>query len=117
MKEDGYLFDLRCISPEEMAQLPDIIRPVFSDKAQFWFRNFEKIFVALSGEDTVRACQPDLHVLAGLESTGVVVTGPGAGDEYDFVSRYLAPGAGIPDGSGNRLHTCHCGAILGRKTA
>lgn len=47
--EDGYLLDLPCIPPEEMAQLPDIICPVFSNKAQFWFRNFENIFVVLSG--------------------------------------------------------------------
>lgn len=97
VKEDGYLLDLPSIPPEEMAQLPDIIRPVFSDKAQFWFRNFENIFVVLSGEDAVRACQPDLHVLAALGPTGVVVTGQGAAGEYDFVSRYFAPGAGIPE--------------------
>lgn len=95
--EDGYLLDLPCIPPEEMAQLPEIIRPLFSDRAVFWFRNFENIFVVMSGEEAVRECQPDLHVLAGLGSVGVVVTGQGTGSEYDFVSRYFAPGAGIPE--------------------
>lgn len=94
---DGYLLDLHCIPPEEMAQLPETIQPVFSGKAQHWFRNFENIFVVLNGEEAVRSCQPDLQLLARLGSVGVVVTGLGSGSRYDFVSRYFAPGAGIPE--------------------
>ena len=97
VKEDGYLLDLPCISPEEMPQLPEIIQPVFSDKAQHWFRNFENIFVVLNGEDAVRPCQPDLQLLARLGPVGVVITGQSNGSQYDFVSRYFAPGAGIPE--------------------
>lgn len=97
VKGDGYLLDLPCIPPEEMTHLPKVIHPVFSGKAQHWFRNFENIFVVLSGEDAVRSYQPDLHLLARLGPVGVVITGLGSGSQYNFVSRYFAPGAGIPE--------------------
>jgi len=97
VKENGYLLDLPCIPPEDLAQLPDIISQIFSNQAENWFRNFENIFVVLSGEDAVRACQPDLSALAGLGPVGVVITGQSTSSQYDFVSRYFAPGAGIPE--------------------
>lgn len=95
--KDGYLLDLPCIPPEEMTHLPEIISPVFSELAVSWFRNFENIFVVMNGENAVRTYQPDMHALAGLGPVGVVVTGQGTNSQYDFVSRYFAPGAGIPE--------------------
>lgn len=97
VKDDGYLLNLPCIPPEEMTNLPEIISPIFNGQAIFWFRNFENIFVVLDGEDAVRAYRPDLHVLSELGSVGVVVTGQGVNSQYDFVSRYFAPGSGIPE--------------------
>lgn len=120
VKEDGYLLDLPCIPPEKIAQLPDIVSTVFSGQAQFWFRNFENIFVVLSGEDAVRACQPDLNVIAELGPIGVVVTAQGAGSQYDFVSRYFAPGSGIPEdqvtGSIHATLVPYWAEKLGKKT-
>jgi PhzF family phenazine biosynthesis protein len=46
-------------------------------------------------EDDVAAINPDFEVLKELDSQGVIVTA--AGDSCDFVSRYFAPAAGIPE--------------------
>jgi PhzF family phenazine biosynthesis protein len=46
-------------------------------------------------EDDVAAINPDFEVLKELDSQGVIVTA--AGDGCDFVSRYFAPAAGIPE--------------------
>ena len=43
----------------------------------------------------VAALQPELDAIAKLEAQGVVITAPG--DDCDFVSRYFAPAAGIPE--------------------
>jgi PhzF family phenazine biosynthesis protein len=43
----------------------------------------------------VAALQPELEAIAKLEAQGVVITAPG--DDCDFVSRYFAPAAGIPE--------------------
>ena len=46
-------------------------------------------------EKEVAALQPNFEMVALLDAQGVVVTAPG--DECDFVSRYFAPAAGIPE--------------------
>lgn len=46
-------------------------------------------------EDDVAAIQPDFETLAQLGTRGTIVTAPGK--ECDFVSRFFAPGAGIPE--------------------
>jgi len=46
-------------------------------------------------EDEVRALRPDFEKLKTLDRLGVIVTAPGR--TADFVSRFFAPGAGIPE--------------------
>lgn len=46
-------------------------------------------------EDEVRALQPNFEALKTLDRLGVIVTAPGR--TADFVSRFFAPGAGIPE--------------------
>jgi PhzF family phenazine biosynthesis protein len=45
---------------------------------------------------TVRALTPDMAAIVALGVHGLIVTAPGDGD-YDCVSRFFAPGAGIPE--------------------
>jgi PhzF family phenazine biosynthesis protein len=52
-------------------------------------------FVVYSTEEEVRAIKPDMNLLAGLDALGVIVTAKG--NSSDFVSRFFAPGAGIPE--------------------
>jgi len=51
--------------------------------------------VRLADESTVRRLVPDLAALARVDRRGVIVTAPG--QVYDFVSRFFAPGAGVPE--------------------
>ena len=46
-------------------------------------------------EADVCALEPDFVRLAALDTFGVIVTAPGA--TVDFVSRFFAPGAGVPE--------------------
>ena len=46
-------------------------------------------------EQAVRELQPDMAALARLDTLGVIATAPG--DDCDFVSRFFAPRAGIPE--------------------
>lgn len=73
-------------------------------------------YVRLRSEDEVRALDPDLPELALLHPHGVAVTAPG--EEVDFVSRYFAPGSGIPEdavtGSIHAALTPYWAARLGR---
>lgn len=49
----------------------------------------------LETEADVLACEPDLQAVAALDTFAVIVSGPGT--DSDFVSRFFAPAAGIPE--------------------
>lgn len=56
--------------------------------------------VRLPDADAVRGLQPEMSALAALEEArGVIVTAPfpDSEDEVDFVSRFFAPGVGVPE--------------------
>jgi len=46
-------------------------------------------------QEDILALQPDMHWLSQLDCLGICVTAPGA--EVDFVSRFFAPRAGVPE--------------------
>ena len=46
-------------------------------------------------EEQVRGLQPDFARIAQLEGMGVIASAPG--DQVDFVSRFFAPKAGVPE--------------------
>jgi PhzF family phenazine biosynthesis protein len=53
--------------------------------------------VAVDSAATVRALAPDLARLATVPTRGVIVTALSDEARFDFVSRFFAPGAGIPE--------------------
>lgn len=54
-----------------------------------------KMMAVLESEAQVLAAAPDLQAVAAWPEDGLIVTAPGA--TCDFVSRYFAPAAGIPE--------------------
>ncbi len=50
-------------------------------------------------EAEIAALAPDMAKLAALEIRGVIATAPGAAPEIDYVLRFFAPGAGVPEDS------------------
>jgi predicted PhzF superfamily epimerase YddE/YHI9 len=49
----------------------------------------------LETEQAVREVRLDMIALARLDCLGVIITAPG--ENFDFVSRFFAPGAGVPE--------------------
>jgi len=72
--------------------------------------------VVVQDEATVRALQPRMEHLLQLETRGVIVTA--RGEQADFVSRFFAPAAGIPEdpvtGSAHCALTPYWAARLGK---
>lgn len=60
-------------------------------------RNQFDYLVEVDAEDTVRRLAPNHAALAALPVRGVIVTSRAASAGYDFVSRFFAPGAGVPE--------------------
>jgi predicted PhzF superfamily epimerase YddE/YHI9 len=53
------------------------------------------LLAVFDDEEVVRRMRPDLAAVARLGYFALIVTAPGKGS--DFVSRFFAPGAGIPE--------------------
>jgi PhzF family phenazine biosynthesis protein len=64
--------------------------------ASYVGRNQFDYIVELPSESEVRALKPDHGVLRQLPVRGVIVTSRGTG-EYDFISRFFAPGSGVDE--------------------
>jgi predicted PhzF superfamily epimerase YddE/YHI9 len=94
----GYRLDIPCLLPKVIDSLPHEVASIFAAPPISVFRNFENIFADLGRADAVRGFVPDLTAIARLGPVGLVVTGREADEaNADFVSRYFAPGAGIPE--------------------
>lgn len=53
--------------------------------------------VELESEEALRGLQPDFGLLRRLGGRGVIVTARSSSRDYDFVSRFFAPAAGIDE--------------------
>src|SRR5207302_1003544 len=60
-------------------------------------KNRMDYLVEVADEAAVRAVQPIFDVLAQVPVRGVMVTALAQNQEYDFVSRFFAPGAGVAE--------------------
>lgn len=65
--------------------------------ADFVGKNQYDYLVEVKSADTVRAVGPDFGALKKLGVRGVMVTARSDSPEYDFISRFFAPGAGIDE--------------------
>lgn len=74
-------------------------------------------FAVFEHADAVAALAPDMAKVAALDVMGVIATAPGR--DCDFVSRYFAPGMGIPEdpvtGSAHCTLIPYWGKRLGKK--
>jgi PhzF family phenazine biosynthesis protein len=76
--------------------------------------------LVLPDEMQVRACNPNLEILAGWHQTGVIVTAAAMTPGIDFVSRFFAPQSGIPEdpvtGSAHCVLAVYWADRLGKST-
>ena len=78
----------------------------------------EMSVAVLSTAEAVRNFVPDLDYIAGMRGHDLIVTAPGVDEGCDFVSRYFAPHAGIPEdpvtGSAHCITVPYWAGRLGR---
>jgi PhzF family phenazine biosynthesis protein len=71
-------------------------------------------------ETQVLAARPDMRALEGWHETGVIVTATCAREGVDFVSRFFAPAAGVPEdpvtGSAHCASGPYWAGVLGKET-
>ena len=81
---------------EQQAPAPPQLEAALGAAPIYVGRNAFDYLVELESEAAVRSLAPDFSILRRLGVRGIIVTSRGSGD-YDFVSRFFAPGAGIDE--------------------
>ena len=82
---------------EEPAPSPDGLAEALGAAPKYVGRNQFDYLVEVDGEATVRDLTPNHAALATLPVRGVIVTSRASSSGYDFVSRFFAPGSGVPE--------------------
>jgi PhzF family phenazine biosynthesis protein len=83
--------------PAVAAEPPAALAAALGVTATWTGRNRLDWLVAIDSAGAVRGLAPDLPRLATVPTRGVIVTAPSDDARVDFVSRFFAPGAGIPE--------------------
>ena len=92
---NGDLFTMNFPSrpPEPVPANPGLITAVGGNPSELLAAR--DYFLVYGSEDEVLALKPDMAVLCGIDRFAVIVTAPGKNS--DFVSRFFAPGKGVPE--------------------
>ncbi len=80
----------KCEAPLDLVEALGV-EPTYIGKNRFEY------LVEVDSENVVKNITPDLEKLKRFKSRGVIVTSISKSKEYDFVSRFFAPGIGIDE--------------------
>ncbi|HSD51145.1 MAG TPA: PhzF family phenazine biosynthesis protein [Candidatus Methylomirabilis sp.] len=83
--------------PEAKSSAPPGLEKALGVRARYVGKNRFDYLLEVDSEDTVRRLKPDLGLLGEIPSRGFIITSRASSPGYDFVSRFFAPGAGIPE--------------------
>ncbi|MBZ5576018.1 MAG: PhzF family phenazine biosynthesis protein [Acidobacteriia bacterium] len=79
------------------AEAPPHLLEALGTSAKFVGKSRFDYLVEVESEERVRALAPDFTALRTVGVRGVIVTARSAPAEFDFVSRFFAPGSGIDE--------------------
>ena len=88
-----YTMDFPALPPERIADSAAVAEALGAAPDELWDQM--DLMAVFASEAAVAALVPDMAKLARLETRGVIATAPG--ESCDFVSRFFAPRAGIPE--------------------
>jgi PhzF family phenazine biosynthesis protein len=106
-------------TPEQRSDAPEgLLESLHIAAPRYVGRNKFDYIVEVASEDEVRALDPDHSQLRRIPARGVIVTSRSASPEFDFVSRFFAPGSGVDEdpvtGSAHCCLTPYWSAKLGK---
>jgi len=106
-------------TPPEPAEAPPALAQALDVTPRYVGKNIFDYLVEVDSEATVRGLRPDFGLLKKLGARGVIVTSRAEGKDFDFLSRFFAPGAGIDeDPVTGSAHNClgpYWGQRLGKQ--
>ncbi len=111
---DLYTLDFPALPPQRIEDSAAVAEALGAAPAELWEEM--DLMAVFASEAEVAALAPDMAKVAQLETRGVIATAPG--ESCDFVSRFFAPRAGIPEdpvtGSAHCILTPYWAERLGK---
>jgi PhzF family phenazine biosynthesis protein len=109
-----YTLDFPVLPPRRIDDDPAVAEALGATPRELWGQT--KLMAVFDSEAEIAALAPDMAKVAALDTSGVIATAPG--QTCDFVSRYFAPRAGIPEdpvtGSAHCVTTPYWAERLGK---
>jgi PhzF family phenazine biosynthesis protein len=84
-------------TPDEPVEAPDGLAESLGVTPLYVGRSRFDYIVEVDGEEAVRDLRPDFGLMKKVGGRGVIVTSRSATPDWDFVSRFFAPAAGIDE--------------------
>jgi len=84
-------------TPDQPAEAPAGLLEAIGAEARYVGKSRFDYLVEVESEDIVRGLKPDHARLRALPVRGVIVTSRATTKDWDFVSRFFAPGSGIDE--------------------
>jgi PhzF family phenazine biosynthesis protein len=101
---------------DEPTELPGALRDALRGAVIFYSgKNRLDYIVEIASDEQLRKLQPDMQALATQGHRGVMVTSASSDPAYDFISRFFAPGVGIPEDPVTGSAHCCLGPYWQRK--
>jgi PhzF family phenazine biosynthesis protein len=85
------------LMPESAAEAPPGLLLALGVSARYVGKNQFDYIVEVESEEVLRKIAPDFKRLAMLPVRGIIITSRSASPQFDFVSRFFAPGSGIDE--------------------
>ena len=115
LREDGIELDFP-IAPDKPSEAPPGLAESLGLNPTYIGRSeFGDYLVEADSAEIVRSLKPDFTSLAKVDMRGVMVTAIADSTEYDFVSRFFAPGAGIDEDPVTGSAHCCLGPFWSRR--
>ncbi len=85
------------LKAEQPAEAPPGLCEALGLEPRYVGRNQFDYLVEAASEEVVRGLTPDMSRLAAVKCRGVIVTAASGSGDFDFVSRFFAPAAGVDE--------------------
>jgi PhzF family phenazine biosynthesis protein len=88
------VMDFPSWKPSIVTEIPNDLSKMLGGVIIKGVHKYRELIVELENEDAVKNCKPNLYLLQQLD---IMVIIHAAGNTVDFVSRFFAPGSGVPE--------------------
>ena len=77
--------------------MTELVREIFGGEPVWFGQNRMDFLAEIASEEAVRSFEPSFEKIRALGNRGLIVTARTSSADYDFVSRFFAPGFGVDE--------------------